>query len=104
LPAPVASWPQRVDTAAHPQPKLTADIKDPKLTQYKFVYVLASTSGGHHVALCLCKARLHPNGEVVAASPDGRCFRCRRQREVIPGESSLERYAIGGNASFLTAS
>ncbi|HEU5437242.1 MAG TPA: DEAD/DEAH box helicase [Telluria sp.] len=74
LAAPVASWLQRVDAAAHPRPKLNADIKDPKLVQYKFVYVLAPTSGGRHVALCLCKARLRPNGEVAAASPVSEVF------------------------------
>jgi superfamily II DNA or RNA helicase len=74
LPAPVASWLQRVDAAAHPQPKLTVEVKDPKLAQYKFVYVLAPTSGGRHVALCLCKARLRPNGEVAAASPVSEVF------------------------------
>ena len=74
LPPPVASWLQRVDAAAHPQPKLTAEVKDPKLAQYKFVYVLAPTSGGRHVALCLCKARLRPNGEVAAASPVSEVF------------------------------
>jgi superfamily II DNA or RNA helicase len=74
LAAPVASWLQRVDAAAHPQPKLTAEVKDPKLAQYKFVYVLAPTSGGRHVALCLCKARLRPNGEVAAASPVSEVF------------------------------
>jgi superfamily II DNA or RNA helicase len=74
LPAPVASWLQRVDAAAHPQPKLTVEIKDPKVAQYKFVYVLAPTSGGRHVALCLCKARLRPNGDVAAASPVSEVF------------------------------
>ena len=74
LAAPVASWLQRVDAAAHPRPKLTVEIKDPKLAQYKFVYVLAPTSGGRHVALCLCKARLRPNGEVAAASPVSEVF------------------------------
>jgi superfamily II DNA or RNA helicase len=74
LAAPVASWLQRVDAAAHPQPKLIAEVKDPKLAQYKFVYVLAPTSGGRHVALCLCKARLRPNGEVAAASPVSEVF------------------------------
>ena len=74
LPAPVASWLQRVDAAAHPRPKLSADIKDPKLVQYKFVYVLAPTSGGRHVALCLCKARLRVNGDVAAASPVSEVF------------------------------
>ncbi|HEX9172164.1 MAG TPA: helicase, partial [Telluria sp.] len=74
LPAPVASWLQRVDAAAHPQPKLTLEVRDPKIAQYKFVYVLAPTSGGRHVALCLCKARLRPNGDVAAASPVSEVF------------------------------
>ncbi|TFW28310.1 DEAD/DEAH box helicase [Massilia horti] len=74
LPAPVASWLQRVEAAAHPQPKLTAEVTDPKAVQYKFVYVMAPTSGGRHVALCLCKARLRPNGEVAAASPVSEVF------------------------------
>ncbi len=74
LAAPVASWLQRVDAAAHPRPKLTVEVKDPKLAQYKFVYVMAPTSGGRHVALCLCKARLRPNGEVAAASPVSEVF------------------------------
>ncbi len=74
LPAPIASWLQRVEAAAHPQPKLDVELKDPKLAQYKFVYVLAPTSGGRHVALCLCKARLKQNGEVAAASPVSEVF------------------------------
>jgi superfamily II DNA or RNA helicase len=74
LPAPVLSWLQRVEAAAHPQPKLTAEIADPKAVQYKFVYVMAPTSGGRHVAVCLCKARLRPNGEVAAASPVSEVF------------------------------
>jgi len=74
LPAPVLSWLQRVEAAAHPQPKLTAEVADPKAVQYKFVYVMAPTSGGRHVAVCLCKARLRPNGDVAAASPVGEVF------------------------------
>ena len=74
LPAPVLSWLQRVEAAAHPQPKLTAEVADPKAIQYKFVYVMAPTSGGRHVAICLCKARLRPNGDVAAASPVGEVF------------------------------
>jgi superfamily II DNA or RNA helicase len=74
LPAPVATWLQRVEAAAHPQPKLTAEVADPKAIQYKFVYVMAPTSGGRHVAVCLCKARLRPNGEVAAASPVNEVF------------------------------
>lgn len=74
LPAPVVSWLQRVEAAAHPQPKLTDEVVDPKAAQYKFVYVMAPTSGGRHVALCLCKARLRPNGDVAAASPVSEVF------------------------------
>jgi superfamily II DNA or RNA helicase len=74
LPAPIASWLARVEAAAHPQPRLDVEVKDPKIAQYKFVYVLAPTSGGRHVALCLCKARLRPNGEVAAASPVSEVF------------------------------
>jgi superfamily II DNA or RNA helicase len=74
LPAPVTTWLQRVEAAAHPQPKLTAEVADPKAIQYKFVYVMAPTSGGRHVAICLCKARLRPNGEVAAASPVNEVF------------------------------
>lgn len=74
LPAPVTTWLQRVEAAAHPQPKLNIEVADPKATQYKFVYVMAPTSGGRHVAICLCKARLRPNGEVAAASPVNEVF------------------------------
>jgi len=74
LPAPITSWLQRVEAAAHPQPKLTDEVKDPKLIQYKFVYVMAPTSGGRHVAVCLCKARLRPNGDVASASPVSEVF------------------------------
>ncbi len=74
LPAPVTTWLQRVEAAAHPQPKLNIEVADPKAIQYKFVYVMAPTSGGRHVAVCLCKARLRPNGEVAAASPVNEVF------------------------------
>jgi superfamily II DNA or RNA helicase len=74
LPAPVTTWLQRVEAAAHPQPKLTLEVADPKAIQYKFVYVMAPTSGGRHVAVCLCKARLRPNGDVAAASPVNEVF------------------------------
>jgi superfamily II DNA or RNA helicase len=74
LPAPVTSWLQRVEAAAHPRPKLTSETTDPKAVQYKFVYVMAPTSGGRHVAICLCKAKLRPNGEVASASPVSEVF------------------------------
>ncbi|MGZ5199769.1 MAG: helicase, partial [Telluria sp.] len=74
LPAPVTSWLQRVEAAAHPRPKLTAEMTDPKAVQFKFVYVMAPTSGGRHVAICLCKAKLRPNGEVASASPVSEVF------------------------------
>ncbi|PWF54661.1 DEAD/DEAH box helicase [Massilia glaciei] len=74
LPAPIAGWLQRVEAAAHPQPKLSAEPKDPKAALHKYVYVLAPTSGGRHVALCLCKARLRPNGDVASASAVSEVF------------------------------
>jgi hypothetical protein len=71
----VATWLQRVDAAAHPKAKLTPPVdNDPKQTQYKLIYVMAPTSGGRHVALCLYKARLRPNGDVAAASPVSEVF------------------------------
>jgi len=74
LPYAVATWLQRVDAAAHPKAKLTPVDPDPKQTNYRLIYVLAPTSGGRHVALCLYKARLRPNGDVAAASPVNEVF------------------------------
>ena len=74
LAAAVASWLQRVEAAAHPQPRLAEPPRDPKLAPYRFMYVLAPTSGGRHVALCLCRARLRPNGDVSTASPVSEVF------------------------------
>ncbi len=62
----VATWLQRVDAAAHPKAKLNApplDTDPKQQTQYKLIYVMAPTSGGRHVALCLYKARLRSNGD-----------------------------------------
>jgi superfamily II DNA or RNA helicase len=72
----VATWLQRVDAAAHPKAKLNVPPvdSDPKQTQYKLIYVMAPTSGGRHVALCLYKARLRSNGDVAAASPVSEVF------------------------------
>jgi hypothetical protein len=72
----VATWLQRVDAAAHPKAKLNAPPvdSDPKQTQYRLIYVMAPTSGGRHVALCLYKARLRSNGDVAAASPVSEVF------------------------------
>jgi hypothetical protein len=58
LPYAVATWLQRVEAAAHPKAKLTIAEPDPKLNRIKLIYVMAPTSGGRHVALCLYKARL----------------------------------------------
>ena len=74
LPYAIASWLQRVDAAAHPKASLNASAPDPKLGQYRLIYVLAPTSGGRHVALCLYKARLRPNGDVATASPVSEVF------------------------------
>ena len=73
----VATWLQRVDAAAHPKAKLNAppaDADPKQQTQYKLIYVMAPTSGGRHVALCLYKARLRSNGDVAAASPVSEVF------------------------------
>ncbi len=72
----VATWLQRVDAAAHPKAKLHTPPPeaDPKLSAHKLIYVMAPTSGGRHVALCLYKARLKPNGDVAAASPVSEIF------------------------------
>ncbi|MYN46154.1 DEAD/DEAH box helicase family protein [Pseudoduganella sp. FT93W] len=72
----VATWLQRVDAAAHPKAKLNVPPPDadPKLSAHKLIYVMAPTSGGRHVALCLYKARLKPNGDVAAASPVSEIF------------------------------
>ncbi|MBB3117409.1 DEAD/DEAH box helicase [Pseudoduganella violacea] len=74
LPYAVATWLQRVDAAAHPKAKLTPVEADPKQSSHRLIYVLAPTSGGRHVALCLYKARLRPNGDVAAATPISEVF------------------------------
>ncbi|WP_256078731.1 DEAD/DEAH box helicase [Massilia sp. YIM B04103] len=74
LPYAVATWLQRVDAAAHPKAKLTPVEADPKQSNHRLIYVLAPTSGGRHVALCLYKARLRPNGDVAAATPISEVF------------------------------
>src|SRR5450830_1601726 len=74
LPYAVATWLQRVDAAAHPKARLVPADPDPKQTSYRLIYVLAPTSGGRHVALCLYKARLRPNGDVAAATPISEIF------------------------------
>ncbi|UTY57303.1 DEAD/DEAH box helicase [Massilia sp. erpn] len=74
LPYAVATWLQRVDAAAHPKAKLAPVEADPKQTNHRLIYVLAPTSGGRHVALCLYKARLRPNGDVAAATPISEVF------------------------------
>ena len=74
LPYAVATWLQRVEAAAHPKAVLSIAEPDPKLNQHRLIYVLAPTSGGRHVALCLYKARLRPNGDVAAASPISEIF------------------------------
>ncbi|NVD96578.1 DEAD/DEAH box helicase [Massilia sp. BJB1822] len=74
LPYAVATWLQRVDAAAHPKAKLAPVEADPKQSNHRLIYVLAPTSGGRHVALCLYKARLRPNGDVAAATPISEVF------------------------------
>jgi superfamily II DNA or RNA helicase len=96
LPYAVATWLQRVDAAAHPKLKLAAVEIDPKQTNYKLIYVLAPTSGGRHVALCLYKARLKPNGDVAAASPVSEVFSLLSAPPAFlaPGDEDLVRFFV----------
>jgi len=99
LPYAVATWLQRVDAAAHPKPKLVItpepDPKQPQ-TQYRLIYVLAPTSGGRHVALCLYKARLRPNGDVAAATPVSEVFSLLSAPPSFlePGDEDLIRFFV----------
>src|SRR5471032_1042563 len=93
----VATWLQRVDAAAHPKAKLNvAADADPKQTQYRLIYVMAPTSGGRHVALCLYKARLRGTGEVAAASPVSEVFSLLSAPPpfLAPGDEDLVRFFV----------
>ena len=94
----VATWLQRVDAAAHPKAKLNVEPvdADPKQTQYKLIYVLAPTSGGRHVALCLYKARLRGSGDVAAASPVSEVFSLLSAPPsfLAPGDEDLIRFFV----------
>jgi superfamily II DNA or RNA helicase len=99
LPYALAAWLQRVEAAAHPKPAVvTAPLEpDPKTqTQYRLIYVLAPTSGGRHVALCLYKARLRPNGDVAAASPVSEVFSLLSAPPSFmqPGDEDLVRFFV----------
>ncbi|MES2258703.1 MAG: DEAD/DEAH box helicase [Pseudomonadota bacterium] len=98
LPYAVATWLQRVDAAAHPKPKLVVPEPDPKQAQtlYRLIYVLAPTSGGRHVALCLYKARLRPNGDVAAATPVSEVFSLLSAPPtfLLPGDEDLIRFFV----------
>jgi superfamily II DNA or RNA helicase len=92
----VATWLQRVEAAAHPKAALNAVEPDPKATQYRLIYVLAPTSGGRHVALCLYKARLRPNGDVAAASPVSEVFSLLSAPPgfMLAGDEDLVRFFV----------
>ncbi len=96
LPYAVATWLQRVDAAAHPKATLAPAETDPKLNQHRLIYVLAPTSGGRHVALCLYKARLRPNGDVAAASPVSEVFSLLSAPPSFlqPGDEDLVRFFV----------
>ena len=106
----VATWLQRVDAAAHPKAKLNVapPDADPKLSAHKLIYVMAPTSGGRHVALCLYKARLKPNGDVAAASPVSEIFSLLSAPPsfLTPGDEDLIRFfvAMRSGASSQTGS
>ena len=65
LPNALVAWLQRLEVAAHPKPQLVLDSSQ---SAYSLLYVIAPAASGKHVALCLCKARVRPNGDVVSAS------------------------------------
>ena len=92
LPAALASWLQRVDAAAHPK----ADLIDPQLNPHRLIYVLAPGSGGRRVALCLYKARLRANGDVVSASPVSEVFSLLSAPPafMLPGDDDLVRFFV----------
>jgi superfamily II DNA or RNA helicase len=98
LPYAVASWLQRVDAAVHPKADAlgaSAEV-DPKAGQHRLIYVMAPTSGGRHVALCLYKARLRPNGDVAAASPVSEVFSLLSAPPsfLLPGDEDLVRFFV----------
>jgi superfamily II DNA or RNA helicase len=68
LPNALAVWLQRLDVATHPKEAKQIESRDPNQIGNGLIYVLAPDSSGKHVALCLCKARLRPNGDVISAS------------------------------------
>jgi len=92
----VASWLQRVDAAAHPKAALSDAEPDPKAIAHRLIYVMAPTSGGRHVALCLYKARLRPNGDVAAASPVSEVFSLLSAPPnfLLPGDEDLVRFFV----------
>ncbi|MBC7857893.1 MAG: DEAD/DEAH box helicase [Burkholderiaceae bacterium] len=92
----VASWLQRVDAAAHPKAALSGAEPDPKAIAHRLIYVMAPTSGGRHVALCLYKARLRPNGDVAAASPVSEVFSLLSAPPnfLLPGDEDLVRFFV----------
>ena len=95
LPYAVATWLQRVDAAAHPKASLSTAEPDPK-NQYRLIYVLAPTSGGRHVALCLYKARLRANGDVAAATPVSEVFSLLSAPPpfLLPADEDLVRFFV----------
>ncbi|MEN9866411.1 MAG: hypothetical protein RL748_2001 [Pseudomonadota bacterium] len=63
----LAVWLQRLNAATRPKPAPAPELRDPNLVANGLIYVLAPDTSGKHVALCLCKARLRPNGDVISA-------------------------------------
>lgn len=70
MPHAVSAWLQRVEAAARPaQQAIAEDVSsEAGKTAYRLLYVLAPDSGGKHVALGLCKARLRVNGDIASAT------------------------------------
>lgn len=68
LPNALMVWLQRLNVAARPKVPPGLENRDPNQVANGLVYVLAPDASGKHVALALCKARLRPNGDVIAAA------------------------------------
>ena len=96
LPYAAAAWLSRLDAVVHPKADLAAFDPDPKLNQYRLIYVLAPTSGGRHVALCLYKARLRANGDVAAATPVSEVFSLLSAPPpfLLAGDEDLVRFFV----------
>lgn len=93
LPNSLVTWLQKLEAAAHPKPQL---VLDPSQSAYSLLYVIAPASSGKHVALCLCKARVRPNGDVVSATAVTEVFSLLSNPPAFmqPGDEDMVRFFV----------